>query len=123
MTDIASTQTRARDRLAALTDLAVDTLAELAEGAERDNVRLAAAEAILDRVGLGRGVSVSVSTSSEEAHAVTLQAQALIEALERNHAGTQPVLARVPELEVLVVLESESEELPVAVPVPGAIEV
>lgn len=118
-TDLTATVQDARQALAKLVPLAVDTLAELAVGAERDNVRLAAAEAILDRSGLGRGATLDVTTNREQHEQATVEALALVERLQANKAGTS---AHVASLEALLVLEGEDEELPVAVPVAGAIE-
>lgn len=118
-TDLTATVQDARQALAKLVPLAVETLAELAVGAERDNVRLAAAEAILDRSGLGRGASLDVTTNREQHEQATAEALALVEKLERNRGALH---APTPSLETLLVLEGDEVELPVAGPVAGAIE-
>lgn len=112
-----------RDRLAALIPLAIDTLAELAVAAERDNVRLAAAEAILDRTGLGKGSKLEVTTTPEQHAEATSSAEALVARLARNKALQAPTAAPQPSLDTLLVLESETDELPVAGHVAGFIEV
>jgi len=118
-TDLTATVQDARAALAKLVPLAVETLAELAVGAERDNVRLAAAEAILDRSGLPRGATLDVTTNREQHEQATAEALALVERLERNR-GALP--AHTPSLEALLVLEGNDTDLPLALPVPGAIE-
>ena len=118
-TDLTATVQDARAALAKLVPLAVETLAELAVGAERDNVRLAAAEAILDRSGLPRGATLDVTTNREQHEQATAEALALVERLERNR-GALP--AHTPSLETLLVLEGNDTDLPLALPVPGAIE-
>lgn len=120
-TDLATVQNDAREALAKLVPLAIETLSELALGAERDNVRLAAAEAILDRSGLARGANVSVTTSREEHEQATTEALDLVARLERNRTAL-PVLPHTPSLEAVIVLEGDDEELPVAGPVEGALE-
>ena len=118
-TDLTATVQDARAALAKLVPLAVETLAELTVGAERDNVRLAAAEAILDRSGLPRGATLDVTTNREQHEQATAEALALVERLERNR-GALP--AHTPSLETLLVLEGNDTDLPLALPVPGAIE-
>jgi hypothetical protein len=120
-TDLVSVQADAREALARLVPQAIETLSELALGAERDNVRLAAAEAILDRTGLARGQTQSASTSKEEHEQVTLEAGELLLRLERNRLAL-PVLTHTPALDTLAVLEGEEEALPVAAPYPDALE-
>ena len=111
--DLVNTQDSARAQLARLVPLAVDTLQELAQGAERDNVRLAAAEAILDRTGLHRGAAVASGGDADQHRQAELAALELVARLERNR---QALPAHTPELEVLVVLEGEGDELPTASP-------
>jgi len=112
----------ARAQLASLIPLAVETLQELALGAERDNVRLAAAEAILDRSGLARGSNLHVSTDRDAHRQAEVAALELVERLARNKAIEAPVVAS-PALDTLVVLEGDLEELPVAGgPYSGSIE-
>lgn len=120
--DLAGTVEKARAQLASLVPLAVETLQELALGAERDNVRLAAAEAILDRTGLPRGASLQVSTDGEQHRQAELAALELVQKLARNKAA-EALPAPSPDLDTLVVLEGESDDLPLAGgPYEGAIE-
>jgi hypothetical protein len=118
--DLVSVAAQARSDLADLVPLAVSTLAELAVGAERDNVRLAAAEAILDRTGVARGSTLEVTTTSEQHEEATAAAIALVTALKRNKDNV-PALPS-PALDTLLVLEAESDELPTSDVVRDAIE-
>lgn len=120
--DLVGTAEDARKQLAKLLPLAVDTLQELALGAERDNVRLAAAEAILDRAGVPRGQQLQVTTDSQQHRQAELAALELVERLARNK-GALPELTHTPSLDALVVLEGEEDELPIAVQHADAIEV
>jgi hypothetical protein len=120
--DLAGTVEQAKAQLASLVTLAVDTLQELALGAERDNVRLAAAEAILDRSGLPRGAALQVSTDSEQHRQAELAALELVQRLARNKAA-EALPTPSPDVETLLVLEDESDDLPLAGgPYEGAIE-
>jgi hypothetical protein len=111
--DLVGTADKAREQLASLLPLAVSTLSELAAGAERDNVRVAAAEAILDRAGVPRGAAIQVTTNNEQHRQAELAALDLVERLARNKAAL-PAVAPSHSLDALVVLEGEDVELPVA---------
>ena len=113
-TDSRSALLSARAELTRLIPLAINTLHELALGAERDNVRLAAAEAILDRSGLAKGATLHVTTDAEEHRQAEMAAVALVERLERNRAALEGAPAPSPALDALVVLEGEDDNLPVA---------
>lgn len=104
----------ARAQLTSLIPLAVETLQELAQGAERDNVRLAAAEAILDRTGLSRGAVANPGGDADSHRQVELQALEVMQRLRKN--AEVGALTHTPSLEALVVLEGEQDELPVASP-------
>lgn len=104
----------ARNELARLLPLAVDTLHDLAMHAERENVRLAAAESILDRSGVARGASLHVTTDHEQHREAERAALDLVQRLERNRALQSA--SNVP-LDALVVLEGDvPDELPLAAP-------
>lgn len=123
VSDLTGTVEQARAQLARLVPLAVETLQELAIGAERDNVRLAAAEAILDRTGLARNSTLNVTTSNEQHRQAEIAALELVERLARNKAA-EALPSPSPALDVLVVLESDSGDLPLATEAySGAIEV
>jgi hypothetical protein len=121
VSDLVGTADDARRQLATLLPLAVSTLQELALGAERDNVRLAAAEAILDRAGVPRGASLQVSTDDHQHRQAELAALELVERLAKNKA-VEALPAPSPALDTLVVLEGEDEELPVSTGHTEAIE-
>lgn len=112
----------ARQELARLIPLAVTTLQDLATTAEKESVRLQAAEAILDRSGLGRGSSVHVSTDAEQHREAERAALDLVERLERNRALQG---GRQMALEALVVHEGieEPDELPLAVQSDAVIDI
>lgn len=114
----------ARQELASLIPLAIGTLHELAVSAERENVRLQAAEAILDRSGLGRNASLHVSTDAEQHRQAEQAALDLVERLERNK-GLQGAPVRQMALEALVVHEGieEPDELPLAAPRGNVIDI
>jgi hypothetical protein len=114
----------ARQDLQRLIPLAISTLHDLAINAERENVRLSAAEAILDRSGLARGATLHVTTDQEQHREAERAALDLVERLERNRVG-QGASTRPVALEALVVLEGvEPDELPIAaVPENGIIDV
>lgn len=114
--DLVSGAEKARAQLASLLPLAVETLQELALGAERDNVRLAAAEAILDRTGLSRGSAVATGGDSDQHRQVDLSALDLVSKLRRNLDSQAQQALPSPSLETLVVLEGEQDELPTASP-------
>lgn len=115
--DLVTTVDNARAQLARLVPLAVDTLQELAQGAERDNVRLAAAEAILDRTGLSRGATGQATTDVDQHRQADLAALELVAKLQRKHDVEQGlVLDHAPALDTLVVLEGGDDELPTAAP-------
>jgi len=96
----------ARDKLSRYVGRAVEILEELAEGAENERVRLAAADSILDRAGVGKSSTQQVTVGSQAEHeAVRRQAEDVVNALKRNKETTSPVSA-VP-LDTLIVLESE----------------
>lgn len=119
-TDLATVQTKARDRLAKLVPLAIDALSTLALGAEKEQVQLAAAEAILDRSGLARGSTLAITTSRQEHDQATEAALALVSKLDRNRRQL-PILTKTPELETLVVLEGDVVTLPEKGAIPGTV--
>lgn len=118
--DLTGTVEQARAQLARLVPLAVETLQELALTAERDNVRLAAAEAILDRTGLGRNSTLQVNTSNEQHRQAEAAALELVERLARNRA-VEALPSPSPALDTLLVLEGEPDELPLAAGPQGAV--
>lgn len=112
--DLVGSVEAARRQLASLIPLAVETLQELAVGAERDNVRLAAAEAILDRSGLARGASLHVTTDADAHRQAEAAALELVDRLARNKAALEAPVVPAVALDTLVVLEGDSDDLPLA---------
>jgi len=82
----------ARDHLTRYAGRAVEILTELAETSENDRVRLAAADSILDRAGVGKSSTQQVNVSQSEQDAATREAQALVDSITRNkqHARITP---------------------------------
>jgi predicted sugar kinase len=97
---------QAREKLSRYVNRAVEILEELAEGAENERVRLAAADSILDRAGVGKSTNTQVTVGSAAEHeAANREAADVVAALARNKAHTSPVQG-VP-LDTLIVLEGE----------------
>ena len=96
----------AREKFSRYLPRAVEILTELAETSENDRVRLAAAESIADRAGLGKSSTTQVQVNSGEHEALELEAQEIYERLGRNKAAVQEGKLAV-SLDALVVLEGE----------------
>lgn len=101
----------AREKMTAFLGRAVEIITELAETSENDRVRLAAAESIADRAGLGKSSTTQVAVSQGEHDVATLEAQELLRRIEENQ--TAPALPHAVPLETLIIHEGE-EVLPVA---------
>lgn len=96
----------ARDKLNRYLGRAVEIITELAETSENDRVRLAAAESIADRAGLGKSSTTQVNVSASEHEAARKDAEDVVAQLKRNKALTSaPVVS--PEVDTLIVLEGE----------------
>ena len=95
---------KARSKLTAYLPRAVEILTELAETSENDRVRLAAAESIADRAGLGKSQTTQVNVSASEHEAANRDAADLVARMkaQRDHQSTVK-----PELDTLIVLEGE----------------
>jgi len=97
----------AREKLTRYVGRAVEILDELAEGAENERVRLAAADSILDRAGVGKSSTTQVTVGTDAEHeAARRDAEDAVAAIQRNK-GHVPVVGVVP-LDTLVVLEGET---------------
>lgn len=113
-----------RKKIEGIGDAAVRTLQELVEMGDSEAVRLGAAKTILDYIGVKPAVEVVVNQG--ELERVEDETATTIERLQRNLEGrTQHVLPKAPELETLMILESDAadEEIPVGGPRPGAANV
>jgi len=115
---------RMRDKLARFMPRAVDILTELAETAENERVRLAAAESILDRSGLGKSSSTQVTVSQAEHDIATREAEEIVAKLGRQKEIESGAPVVKPSIEALVVLEGDDDTLPTTTATPeGTIEV
>ena len=94
----------AREKLYKYLPRAVEIIVELAEMSENDRVRLAAAESIADRSGLGKSQTHQVQVSQTEHDVAEIEAQELLAQIERNHAQ---ITGPTPTLDTLIVLEGE----------------
>jgi hypothetical protein len=104
----------AREKLVKYLPRAVEIITELAETSENDRVRLAAAESIADRAGLGKSSTTQVQVSQAEHDIAQQEVAKLLEGIDANQAALSVGTHTVP-LDVLVVHEGEIEDvLPVA---------
>lgn len=95
----------ARDKLNRYLGRAVEIITELAETSENDRVRLAAAESIADRAGLGKSSTTQVNVSASQHEAARKDAEDVIARLKQNKSVAAPVVE--PDLDALIVLEGE----------------
>lgn len=97
---------KAREKLNRYLGRAVEIITELAETSENDRVRLAAAESIADRAGLGKSSTTQVNVSASEHEAARREAEELVGRLsDQKSVGRAPVVD--PDLDTLIVLEGE----------------
>lgn len=102
---------KAREKLNRYLGRAVEIITELAETSENDRVRLAAAESIADRAGLGKSSTTQVNVSASEHEAARREAEELVGRLSDQKAvGKAPVVD--PDLDTLIVLEGEVVDNP-----------
>lgn len=102
---------QAREKLTRYLPRAVEIITELAETSENDRVRLAAAESIADRAGLGKSTSTQVTVNAGEHEAAGREAEDLIKRIRAN-AASQAVGPAGISLDALVVHEGDVEEVP-----------
>lgn len=100
----------AREKLVKYLPRAVEIITELAETSENDRVRLAAAESIADRAGLGKSSTTQVQVSQAEHDIAAQEVAKLLEGIDANQAAITVGTHSVP-LDVLVVHEGEIEEV------------
>lgn len=98
----------ARAKLGRYLPRAVEIITELAETSENDRVRLAAAQDIADRAGLGKTQTTKVQVSEAEHQAAKNEATELVERIARNQAKAVEGSRAVP-LDVLIVHEGDVE--------------
>jgi hypothetical protein len=96
---------KAREKLTSYLPRAVEILTELAETSENDRVRLAAAESIADRAGLGKTSVQRVEVDHTEHEIAEREAQELLSGIKANaeHATQHKDVS----LEALIVHEGE----------------
>lgn len=95
----------AREKLSRYLPRAVEIITELAETSENDRVRLAAAESIADRAGLGKSSTTQVNVSASEHEAARKDAEDVIARLKQNKGIQAPKVE--PSIDTLIVLEGE----------------
>lgn len=100
----------ARSKLTAYLGRAVEIITELAETSENDRVRLAAAESIADRAGLGKSSTTQVQVSQAEHDIANQEITKLLEGIDANQRAIEVGGHDVP-LDVLIVHEGDSEEV------------
>ena len=101
----------ARDLLNRYLNRAVQIITELAETSENDRVRLAAAESIADRAGLGKSSTTQVQVNQGEHEAARNEAAELVARIEENQRAIAEGGVIKPDLDVLIVHEGESVEV------------
>jgi hypothetical protein len=102
---------KAREKLSKYLGRAVEIITELAETSENDRVRLAAAESIADRAGLGKSSTTQVNVSQSEHEAARREAEELVARLGDNRGI--PAVVVEPDLDTLIVLEGEVDTVEV----------
>lgn len=96
----------AREKLAGFLPRAVEIMTELAETSENDRVRLAAAESIADRAGLGRSQTHVVEAPQAEHDLAAQEAAALLEGIRKNQE-----LQAGPDVSLEALIVHEGEEV------------
>ena len=102
---------KAREKLNRYLGRAVEIITELAETSENDRVRLAAAESIADRAGLGKSSTTQVNVSASEHEAARREAEELVGRLSDQKAVSKAPHVD-PDLDTLIVLEGEPVDNP-----------
>lgn len=107
---VALTIASAREKLTRFLPRAVEIIQELAEFSENDRVRLAAAESIADRAGLGKSSTTRVEIDDAEHEAAQLETDELLRGIKAN----QDALGTGHDVPLDVLFVHEDEVLPVA---------
>lgn len=102
-----------KQMLADALPLAVSTLKELMTLGEKESVRLAAAESIMERGGLPKKTELSVTVDQSEHDRATQEAEDMLQAMSRNK---QALNTPKPSLEAVMIHEGDDDELPIAAP-------
>lgn len=99
---------QARNKLSRYLPRAVEIMTELAETSENDRVRLAAAEAIADRAGLGKTSTQHVQVNQGEHEAARNEAAELVARIEDNQRAIAQGKVIEPDVETLIVHEGDT---------------
>lgn len=105
---VEATLASAKEKLSRFLPRAVEIITELAEFSENDRVRLAAAESIADRAGLGKSSTTHVAVNQGEHEAARNEAAELVERIAENQRAIAEGSVVVP-LDVLIVHEGEPD--------------
>lgn len=97
----------AREKLNRYLGRAIEIITELAETSENDRVRLAAAESIADRAGLGKSSTTQVVVNQGEHEAARNEAAELVARIEENQRAIAEGSVVKPDIDTLIVLEGE----------------
>ena len=95
-----------KQQIADALPLAVSTMIEIMTLGEKESVRLAAAEALMERGGLPKKQVHEVRVDQSEHERVTLEVQRTMADLERNQAA---ISAPTPSLDAVMVLEGDEQ--------------
>lgn len=110
MNAVEATLASAREKLSRFLPRAVEIITELAEFSENDRVRLAAAESIADRAGLGKSSTTQVQVNQGEHEAARNEAEEIVARIAENQRAIAQGGLDVP-LDVLIVIEGEEVEV------------
>lgn len=104
---------RAREALTKYLERAVEIITELAETSENDRVRLAAAESIADRAGLGKSTNTQVTVNQGEHEAARREAEEVVKRIQDNQRAVAERTSgsQIP-LDTLIVVEGIADEVP-----------
>jgi hypothetical protein len=94
----------AREKLLRFLPRSIEIITELAETSENDRVRLAAAESIADRAGLGKSSTTQVQVSQTEHDVAEIESAELLARIQANQAVID---SPHPSLEAVIVHESD----------------
>lgn len=100
----------AREKLVKYLPRAIEVITELMEESENDRVRLAAAESIADRAGLGKSSTTQVQVSQAEHDIAEQEVTKLLEGIDANQKALEVPGHTIP-LDVLVVHEGQTDEV------------
>lgn len=106
---VEATIASAKEKLSRFLPRAVEIITELAEFSENDRVRLAAAESIADRAGLGKASTTTVQVNQGEHEAARNEAEEIVARIADNQRAIAQGAVEMP-LDVLIVHEGDLVE-------------